>query len=96
MFVEINWKNGTGKRKVHSLVKQLTSAFSINITKDLQYINLPKICYLLTNTASKRNSTISLKMYEKLCPLDDHSCSTCIRIARLNKEALGKIKDDDD
>ena len=49
-------------------------------------------CYLLMNLASKRNSTSSLKVYEKLCPHDDHSCSTCVRITKLNKRALGKVK----
>ena len=49
-------------------------------------------CYLLMNTASKRNSTIHKKTYEKLCPNDDHSCSTCVSITKLNKRALGKIK----
>ena len=49
-------------------------------------------CYLLMNLASKRNSTSSLKVYEKLCPHDDHSCSTCVRITKLNKRALGKVR----
>ena len=43
---------------------QLHRLFFINITQDLQYIHPPKICmkcYLLMNTASKRNSTISPK-----------------------------------
>ena len=33
-----------------------------------------------------------LKHLKKLCPHDDHSCSTCVRITKLNKRALGKIK----
>ena len=49
-------------------------------------------CYLLTKTASKRNSTISLNSYENWCPHDDHSCRTCVRVTKLNKGALGKIK----
>ena len=49
-------------------------------------------CYLLMNTTSKRNSTISLKIYENWRPQDDHSCRTCIRVTELCKGALGKIK----
>ena len=48
-------------------INQLNTVFFINITKDLQYIYPAKICmkcYLLMNTASQRNSTISLKIYE--------------------------------
>ena len=47
-------------------------------------------CYLLMNMASKRNSTISLIMYENWCPNDDYSCHA--RIAELSKRALGKTK----
>ena len=75
--------------------EELNSVFFINITKDLQYIHPAKISmkfYLLMNAASERNSTISLKTYEKLCPHDDHLCSTCVRIIKSNKGALGKIK----
>ena len=46
---------------------------------------------LSSNMVFKRNSTILLKLYEKLCPHDDHSCSTYVRITKLNKGALGKI-----
>ena len=47
-------------------------------------------CCLLMNAASKSNSTILLKIYEK-CPHDAHSCSTCVRILELNEGAPGKI-----
>ena len=49
-------------------------------------------CYLLMNTASKRNSTISLKTYENRCPHDDYSCGTRARITEISKGALGKMK----
>ena len=49
-------------------------------------------CYLLMNTASKRNNTISLKTYENWCPEDDRLYCTCIRVTELCKEALGKIQ----
>ena len=47
-----------------------------------------------TNTASKRNIKhhISLETYENWCPYYSHLYSTCERIAKLNKEALGNIK----
>ena len=76
-------------------INQVNSVFFINITKDLQHMHPPRMfmkCYLLMNTASKRNSTISLKRYEKLCSHDEHQCSTCVSITKLNKRALGKIK----
>ena len=65
-------------------INQLNIVFFINITKDLQYIHPDKICmkcYLFMNTASQRNSAISLKSYE-----------TCVRATELSKGALGKIK----
>ena len=76
-------------------ITQLHNVFFIYITKDLQCIQPPKICmkcFLLINTASKRNSTISLKTYENWCPNDDHSGRTCVRVTELNIAALGKIK----
>ena len=74
---------------------QLHSVFFINVIKDLQCTHPPKICmkcYLLMNTASKRNSTISHKTYENWCPHDEHFCQTCVRVTELSKGALGKIK----
>ena len=50
----------------------LNSLFFINIIKDLQYIHPPKICmtcYLLMNTAFKRNSTIHLKHMKNCVPM---------------------------
>ena len=73
----------------------LYNAFFINITKDLQCIQPPKMCmkcYLVMNTAWKRNSTISLKTYEKWCSLDNHSCRMCVRVTELNQGVLGKIR----
>ena len=61
----------------------------------MQCIDPPKIwmkCYLLMNTASKRNSTISLIAYENWCPQDDNWCRTCARITQLCKGSLGKIE----
>ena len=51
-------------------------------------------CCLLTNTVSMRNIKhhISLKTYENWCLYDNHSHSNCERIAKLNKEAIGKTK----
>ena len=87
--------NLLGKKALakENYVTQSRSVFFINITKDLQCIHPPKICmkcYLPMNIASKKNSTISLKMYENWCPNDDYSCRA--RIAELNKGALGKMK----
>ena len=89
--------NLLGKKALakENYITQLHSVFFINITKDLQCIHPPKICmkcYLLTNTASKRNSTISLKTYKNWCPHDDYSWGTCARITELSKGALGKMK----
>ena len=86
----LHGKNALAKE---NYITQLHSVFFINITKDLQCIHPPKICmkcYLLMNMASKRNSTISLKMYENWYPNDDYSCRA--RIAELSKGALGKMK----
>ena len=83
-------KNALAKE---NYITQLHSVFFINITKGLPCIHPSKICmkcYLLMNMASKRNSTISLKMYEIWCPNDDYSCHA--RIAELSKGALGKTK----
>ena len=57
-------KNALAKKMY---ITQLNSVLFINVTKDLQYIHPPKICmkcYLLMNTVSKRNSTISLNTYK--------------------------------
>ena len=83
-------KNALAKE---NYITQLHSVFFINITKGLPCIHPSKICmkcYLLMNMASKRNSAISLKMYEIWCPNDDYSCHA--RIAELSKGALGKTK----
>ena len=71
------------------------SVFFINVIKDLQCTHPRKICmkcYLLMNTASKRNSTISLKIYGNWYPHDEHFCQTCVRVTELSKGALGKVK----
>ena len=88
-------KNLLGKKTwaKEKCINQLYSVFFINIIKDLQCINPPKICmecYL--NTASKRNSTISLITYENWCPQDDNSFRLCVRLIVLCKRSLGKIE----
>ena len=88
------WKKDIGERKGHNPVKKCTF-YQYHQRFTVRYP--PKTfmkCFLLTNTASKRNIKyhISLKTYENWCPYDNHSYSTCERIAKLNKEVLGKIK----
>ena len=91
---KFSWEKDTGERKVHNPIKQSTF---YHYRQRFTVLHPPKICMkccLLMNTASKRNiqHRISLKTYGNWCPYDNHSYRTCERIAKLNKEALGKIK----
>ena len=91
---KFTWEKDIGERKGHNAVKTCTF---YQYRQRFTVLHPPKIymkCFLLTNTTSKRSIEhyISLKTYENLCLSDNHSYSTCERIAKLNKEAPGKIK----
>ena len=91
---KFTWEKDIGKRKWRNPVKKWTF---YQYHERSAVLHPPKICmkcFLLTNTASKSNIKhhILLKPYENWCPYDNYSYSTCERIAKLNKETLGKIK----
>ena len=88
------WEKDIAESKGHNPVKKCTF---YQYHQRFTVLYPPKICvkcFFLRNTASKRNIKhhISLKTYENWCPYDNHLYSTCERITKLNKEALGKIK----
>ena len=91
---KFTWEKDIGERKGHNAVKKCTF---YQYRQRFILLHPPKIymkCFLLTNTTPKRNIKhhISLKTYKKWCLSDNHSYSTCERIAELNKETPGKIK----
>lgn len=48
-------------------------------------------CNLLVHT-TWRNSIITIKTYENWCPHDEHSCSTCVKVAELSEGALENLR----
>ena len=92
------WEKDIGERKVLNPVKecifyQYHQRFTVPTTFS-QDMHEMLSSYEYDLQQSKRNIQhhISLKTYENWCPYDNHSYSSRERIAKLNKEALGKIK----
>ena len=94
VYMEIYLGKDIGKTKGRNPVKKCTFYQYHGRSAVLHPPKICMKCFLLTNTACQSNIKhhILLKAYENWCPYDNHPYSTCERMAKLNKEILGKIK----